>query len=129
MNIIMESELVIKIGNLLNEVRNKKPLVHNITNYVTVNDCANILLAIGASPIMADDIKEAADVRCDGRTKYEKLINYPHFKIYICALGSSVEVDAVIELPEMHKKRNRQSNLCERRFLFYKSKIIFSSDS
>ncbi|OCA98434.1 hydroxyethylthiazole kinase [Clostridium beijerinckii] len=58
----MINEISIKIGSLLNEVRNKKPLVHNITNYVTVNDCANILLAIGASPIMADDIKEAADI-------------------------------------------------------------------
>jgi hydroxyethylthiazole kinase len=58
----MNNEIAIKVGNLLNEVRNKKPLVHNITNYVTVNDCANILLAIGASPIMADDIKEAADI-------------------------------------------------------------------
>lgn len=58
----MENEIVVKIGNLLSEVRNNKPLVHNITNYVTVNDCANILLAIGASPIMADDIKEAADI-------------------------------------------------------------------
>ncbi|WP_026885921.1 hydroxyethylthiazole kinase [Clostridium beijerinckii] len=58
----MSNEISIKIGNLLNEVRNKKPLVHNITNYVTVNDCANILLAIGASPIMADDIREAADI-------------------------------------------------------------------
>jgi len=58
----MENEIVIKIGNLLNEVRNNNPLVHNITNYVTVNDCANILLAVGASPIMADDIKEAADI-------------------------------------------------------------------
>lgn len=58
----MSNEISIKIGSLLNEVRNKKPLVHNITNYVTVNDCANILLAIGASPIMADDIKEAADI-------------------------------------------------------------------
>ena len=58
----MKNEVVTKIGNLLDEVRNKKPLVHNITNYVTVNDCANILLAIGASPIMADDIREAADI-------------------------------------------------------------------
>ncbi len=33
----------------------KCPLIHNITNYVTVNDCANILLACGGSPIMADD--------------------------------------------------------------------------
>jgi len=58
----MDNKIVIEIGNLLEEVKNKKPLVHNITNYVTVNDCANILLAIGASPIMADDIKEAADI-------------------------------------------------------------------
>ena len=58
----MNNEIVVKVGKLLEEVRNKKPLVHNITNYVTVNDCANILLAIGASPIMADDIKEAADI-------------------------------------------------------------------
>jgi len=51
-----------KVAELLNEVRNKKPLIHNITNYVTVNDCANAVLAIGASPIMADDIVEAADI-------------------------------------------------------------------
>jgi len=47
---------------LLNKVRENKPLVHHITNYVTVNDCANITLAIGASPVMADDIGEAADI-------------------------------------------------------------------
>ena len=47
---------------LLCQVREKTPLVHQITNYVTVNDCANITLAIGASPIMADDIGEAADI-------------------------------------------------------------------
>lgn len=58
----MDNKIVLEVGKLLNEVRNKKPLVHNITNYVTVNDCANILLALGASPIMADDIREAADI-------------------------------------------------------------------
>lgn len=38
------------------------PLVHAITNYVTVNDCANALLAAGASPIMADDAAEVAEI-------------------------------------------------------------------
>ena len=47
---------------LLTKLRETKPLVHHITNYVTVNDCANITLAIGASPVMADDIGEAADI-------------------------------------------------------------------
>ncbi len=46
----------------IRRIRDKKPLVLNITNYVTVNDCANILLAIGASPIMADDEKEMEDL-------------------------------------------------------------------
>ncbi len=43
-------------------VRNTCPLIHNITNYVTVNDCANMVLACGASPIMADDEAEAAEI-------------------------------------------------------------------
>ena len=38
------------------------PLIHNITNYVTVNDCANIVLACGASPIMADDKDEVEEI-------------------------------------------------------------------
>lgn len=46
------------IGNLLENERERAPLVHHITNYVTVNDCANITLSIGASPVMADDINE-----------------------------------------------------------------------
>lgn len=50
------------LAHMLTEVRAQKPLVHSITNYVTANDCANVLLAIGASPIMADDIHEVADI-------------------------------------------------------------------
>lgn len=49
-------------GTCLENVRTRSPLVHNITNYVTVNDVANILLASGASPIMADDIGEVEDI-------------------------------------------------------------------
>ena len=50
------------LENMLENVRKKNPLIHNITNYVTVNDCANIVLACGASPIMADDKNEAAEI-------------------------------------------------------------------
>ena len=53
---------------MFENVRSKSPLIHNITNYVTVNDCANIVIACGASPIMADDKDEAADITsiCNG---------------------------------------------------------------
>ena len=47
---------------MLENVRKTCPLIHNITNYVTVNDCANIVIACGASPIMADDKDEVADI-------------------------------------------------------------------
>ncbi|MGN1307749.1 MAG: hydroxyethylthiazole kinase [Faecousia sp.] len=47
---------------IFENVRNTCPLIHNITNYVTVNDCANIVLACGASPIMADDKDEVAEI-------------------------------------------------------------------
>lgn len=50
------------LKEMLENVRKKSPLIHNITNYVTVNDCANILLACGASPIMADDENEVEEI-------------------------------------------------------------------
>ena len=50
------------LGKYLDEVRKKVPLVHNITNYVTVNDVANILLACGGSPIMSDEPRDVEDI-------------------------------------------------------------------
>ncbi len=46
----------------LENVRRRAPLIHNITNYVTVNDVANMLLACGASPIMSDEAEDVEDI-------------------------------------------------------------------
>ncbi|MDP4110339.1 MAG: hydroxyethylthiazole kinase, partial [Bacillota bacterium] len=54
--------MLINFADMLSEVRSKKPLIHHITNYVTANDCANIVLALGASPVMADDCGEVSDI-------------------------------------------------------------------
>lgn len=48
-------------ASALRAVRTRAPLVQCITNFVTVNDCANILLAAGASPTMAHDIREVEE--------------------------------------------------------------------
>lgn len=56
------SYLLLEVKQTLTNVRLHHPLVHHITNYVTANDCANITLAIGASPIMADEKIEVADI-------------------------------------------------------------------
>lgn len=57
-------ELKKKVGAMLTHLKEEKPLVHCISNYVTINDCANILLAIGAKPIMADAIDEVGEIEC-----------------------------------------------------------------
>ena len=49
-------------AEMFENVRKNCPLIHNITNYVTVNDCANMVLACGASPIMADDKDEVEEI-------------------------------------------------------------------
>lgn len=50
-----------ELFDVLEQVRIRAPLVQCITNFVTVNDCANILLAAGASPNMAQDIREVEE--------------------------------------------------------------------
>lgn len=50
------------ITHAIKDVRDTHPLVHCITNYVTVNDVANSILAIGGSPIMADALEEVEAV-------------------------------------------------------------------
>lgn len=68
---------------MLGAVRERKPLVQCITNFVTVNDCANILLAAGASPTMAQDIREVEEAvaRASG---------------LVCNLGAIDQVDSMV---------------------------------
>lgn len=54
-----------RIAQVLTELRQQRPLVQAITNYVTINDCANILLSLGASPAMCearDEVEEFAAI-------------------------------------------------------------------
>jgi hydroxyethylthiazole kinase len=50
------------MSDLFGRLREKRPLVHHITNYVTVNDCANITIAAGAAPVMADAPEEVCEM-------------------------------------------------------------------
>ena len=50
-----ESDYMIK-------VKENRPLVHHITNYVTVNDCANVTICAGGSPVMSDEATDIVDI-------------------------------------------------------------------
>ena len=50
------------VAEIHENIKKQRPIIHCITNAVTVNDCANILLAVGASPTMAHHPLEAAEI-------------------------------------------------------------------
>jgi len=50
------------IYSVLEDVRREKPLVHHLTNWVTIYDCANIVKVFGAAPVMAHAIEEVEDM-------------------------------------------------------------------
>ena len=61
-----EMRLTMKLPELGTEIfeniQSTAPVVHNISNYITATDCANITLACGGAPTMADDQEEVAEV-------------------------------------------------------------------
>lgn len=57
-----EDTLMKNVGETFEKIRQKNPLTHCITNSVTINDCANAVLAIGGSPFMAEDAEELEEV-------------------------------------------------------------------
>ena len=91
------------LGNCLENVRKSMPLVHNITNYVTVNDVANVLLACGGSPIMSDEPDDVSDITsiCGGLNINIGTLNQRSIKAMFMAgkrsneLGHTVLLDPV----------------------------------
>ena len=57
-----ETNLLKGIDETLHKIKEKNALTHCITNSVTINDCANAVLAIGGSPFMAEDAEELEEV-------------------------------------------------------------------
>ena len=70
-------------ASCLRAVREGPPLVQCITNFVTVNDCANILLAVGGSPTMAHDLREVEEAVAGVRA-------------LVCNLGAIGDVEAML---------------------------------
>ena len=90
-------------AEIFENVRQKSPLIHNITNYVTVNDCANMLLACGGSPIMADELEDAVEIAaiCGGLNINIGTLNQRTIPAMLaagkraCELGHPVVLDPV----------------------------------
>jgi len=55
-------KIKIKADELLIKIRKEKPIIHHLTNWVTIYDCANITKMLGASPVMAHASEEVAEM-------------------------------------------------------------------
>lgn len=56
------ADIKARIGPALGDIREARPLVHQITNYVVMNDTANVTLQVGALPVMAHALEEVAEM-------------------------------------------------------------------
>ena len=60
---MIEKKFVLsKLIEIKNSVIQEKPLIHCITNHITINDCANVVLAVGGKPIMAEHCDEVSGI-------------------------------------------------------------------
>ncbi len=57
--------VIVPAAELLKRVRAQKPVIHHITNWVTIYDCANVVKVFGASPVMAhapEEVEQMAGI-------------------------------------------------------------------
>jgi len=81
--------------NVIEDVRSARPLIHHITNSVSINDCANVTLAIGATPVMADALEEV-----------EEMVSQANALVLNIGTLSRSQVDAML-------KAGRAANTCD----------------
>ncbi len=102
-----------------NNIKNVKPLIHCITNYVTVNDVANILLAANASPVMADSINEVEDINNISNALYINIgtINERTIESIILALTTANKNNIPVVLDPVGIGASKYRNHCIDRIL------------
>lgn len=102
-----------------NNIIKKKPLIHCITNYVTVNDVANILLAANAAPVMADSINEVEDISNISNALYINIgtINERTIESILLAIKTANCINIPVVLDPVGIGASKYRNECIERIL------------
>lgn len=125
--------LLNKIINIKDKIMKSNPLIHCITNNITINDCANIVLSAYGKPIMAEHYKEVSDITksakalainlgnitddrmksimISGKTAYENKI--PKIIDVVGVSCSKLRLDFSIEFIEKYKPSVIKGNMSE----------------
>lgn len=91
-----------EIQNIFDEVKSKSPLIHCITNPISINDCANAVLSIGGKPIMAEHPGEVEEITSIANALFLNLGNITDSRfesIRISALtANKLSIPSIIDL-------------------------------
>lgn len=85
------------IQDILLDVRQKQPLIHCITNPISINQCANAILAVGGRPMMAEHPKEVAEITRTAKTLMLNLGNITDVRME--SIENSAQTAARAEIP------------------------------
>lgn len=88
-----KAELLSQLEPILTYIQQEAPLIHCITNPISINDCANILLAIGARPIMAEHPEEVAEITAIAKGLALNLGNITDARMASMKISASVAKD------------------------------------
>ena len=89
----------------LEEVRRRRPLIHCVSNIVTANDCANLALAVGASPMMAQAPEEMGDITAAAAATVLNTGTPDEIKFEVCALcgKAAAAAESIVVGPRIRK--------------------------
>ena len=91
-----KAELLSQLEPILTYIQQEAPLIHCITNPISINDCANILLAIGARPIMAEHPEEVAEITAIAKGLALNLGNITDARMASMKISAGVAKDKMI---------------------------------
>lgn len=112
---------------MIKEIADRSPLVHCITSPVAINDCANVVLAMGAKPFMAEHPKEVADITAGAQALTVSLANVTDARMASIMISGSVAHDKniphIIDLVGVTCSKLRM-NLAKEYIKKYKPSVI-----
>lgn len=128
-----KAELLSQLEPILTYIQQEAPLIHCITNPISINDCANILLAIGARPIMAEHPDEVAEITAIAKGLALNLGNITDARMASMKISAGAAKDKgipfVLDLVGLSCSRLRQNmpKSCCRLLFLILSRVIFLS--
>ena len=81
------------IQGILLDVREHQPLIHCITNPISINQCANAILAVGGRPIMAEHPMEVAEITCTAKALMVNLGNITDTRMKSIRIGAKTATE------------------------------------